>query len=645
MLAAVFLCAVSQLKTRLIVILLTDNTKRQTNMSKKNRKQGRAMTLGSRSAQASRSPMAGGSPSMGSPIGAIAGTQGGNPYNPIVKVEGPQQFYDEAKRLREAGFVEVPGFFGSPSPNGGPGSDYADYISSKLECSDGGKGSLPLLHVSSGIAINTETASGYKGSYITWGAGNRIPNVISLLCSLLPYTAAALKFNIDMCCGMGPRPMYSYTQYVGGNITHKTIPYDSADKLILGLIRDLQLQLVKLEEDHPELRDGAEPVNPTPVPIPEQSSPTRSLSPAMGGEPDSGVGSKSSAEQMRDDILRQINGLRRDLAVWQSTNAEVKSFLENNNLLQTFQQLYSDMLQFNLCFPEFELQRDYLVDTGRRDKRGNTITQSVPSSRWTPKIVGLRWLNAKAMRLEQMDDNRINHVFISNQWLSSPDQTVLTKESDFKIDALPALTYQSPAKDLERITRQAREQRTPRESRPTHIVMPVAYNEYGHNYYPVPAWYSVFSGDVFTYASLLISDRKKRRDNANVIGRILYLNDEYLQRLFLQRGDDTDEKKRKRFKEIVDDINNFLKNRDRMGEPLLAYTFKDSDGKVYKSWEIVEVEENSKATAEANKEELAEISSIILFAWGVVLADKERGAHHPRQLQDRTHRGRDSVAH
>ena len=149
------------------------------------------------------------------------------------------------------------------------------------------------------------------------------------------------------------------------------------------------------------------------------------------------------------------------------------------------------------------------------------------------------------------------------------------------------------------------------------MIMPVCYNEYGHPYYPIPAWYSIFSGDVYTYASLLISDRKKRRDNANVIGRILYLNDEYVQRLFMQRGDDTDEKKRKRFKEIVDDINGFLKNRDNMGEPLLAYTFKDSTGQVYKSWEIVEVQENNASQAEANKEELAEISSIILFTWGV----------------------------
>ena len=69
-------------------------------------------------------------------------------------------------------------------------------------------------------------------------------------------------------------------------------------------------------------------------------------------------------------------------------------------------------------------------------------------------------------------------------------------------------------------------------ARPTHVVMPVAYNEYGHPYYPVPAHYSAFSGDVYTYASMLVSDRKKRRDNANVIGRILYLNATYLQRLY-----------------------------------------------------------------------------------------------------------------
>ena len=509
----------------------------------------------------------------------------------VTVVHSREEFEREAQRLRDSGYTKVPGYLGGCHGDT-IRADYADYITAKLSCEANtgasGKTMLPLIHVSSGNAVPITAENGHKGNLMTWGLGNKVPNVISLLCSLLPYTAAALKFNIDLCTGMGPRPMYAYTQYVGGNITHKTVPYEDADKLILGLIRDLQLQLVKLETEHPELADGGDDLD------------------------------KSAAEQMRDDINQQIEDLRRDLAIWQQTNEEVQAFLQNNNLLQTFQQLYADMLQYNICFPEFELQQDYLVDSGRKDAQGKPVMKSVPASRWNPKVVGLKWRNAKTMRLEQMDNqNKINYVYISNQWLSSPEQTVITKDGDIKIDALPALTYQSPAADMERLARKSRKAYAAPGARPTRMIMPVCYNEYGHPYYPVPAWYSCFSGDVYTYASLLISDRKKRRDNANVIGRILYLNDEYVQRLFMQRGDDTDEKKRKRFKEIVDDINGFLKNRDNMGEPLLAYTFKDADGKVYKSWEIVEVEENTKSQAEANKEELAEISSIILFTWGV----------------------------
>lgn len=507
----------------------------------------------------------------------------------ITVVHSREEYEREAQRLRANGFIEMPNFLRGKAGDG-MSIDYGDFISSKLTCSESSGKSrvMPLLHVSSGIPMPVTAENGHKGSFMTWGWGNKIPNTISLLCSLLPYTAAALKFNIDLCLGMGPRPMYSYTQYIGGNITHKVIPYEDADKLILGQIRDLQLQLVKLESEHSELLEEPE----LKVTLSDGTAVERK---------------NSAAAQMRDDINKAIEQLRKDLAVWQTTNDEVKAFLKNNNLLDTFMHLYSDMLQFNICFPEFELQQTYLVDK-----------KEVAPNMWDPKVVGLKWRNAKTMRLEQMDEqNKINYVYVSNQWLATPEQTVITENSDFKIDALPALSYQSPATDLDRLARNARKANAGKADRPSRAVMPVVYNEYGHCYYPVPAWYSIFSGDVYTYASLLISDRKKRRDNANVIGRILYLNDEYVQRLFMQRGDDTDEKKRARFKEIVDDINTFLKNRDNMGEPLLAYTFKDAEGKVYKSWEIVEVQENNKAQAEANKEELAEISSIILFAWGV----------------------------
>ena len=499
----------------------------------------------------------------------------------VTVVTSRKEFEREAQRLRKEGFIEVPGFLGGSG--GTIQADYGDYISASLSCEQnaGEKGmvKLPILPMSSGGAIPIKAQNGYEGNMMSWGAGNKTPNVVSFFCSLLPYTAAALKFNIDMCCGMGPRPMYSYSQYVGGNITHKAIPYEDAGVLLKGWIRDLKRELQQISDNS----DDSE---------------------------------HSEYSDLSDDIREQIEALEKEYKAWEQTNAEVKVFLENNNLLQTFQQLYSDMLQYNICFPEFELQQTYLVES--TNAQGGTTKKPVPASQWSPKIVGLKWRNAKTMRLEQLTpQNRIEHVFISNHWLSSPEQTVITKDSDFKVDALPALSYQSPAADMERLARNARAVNAGKNARPTHVVMPVIYNEYGHPYYPVPAWYSVFSGDVYTYASLLIADRKKRRDNANVIGRILYLNDEYMQRLYHQRACTTDEEKKKLFNEVISSINQFLKNRDNMGEPLLAYTFKDADGKVYKSWEIVEVEENNKSQAEANKEELAEISSIILFAWGV----------------------------
>lgn len=556
----------------------------------------------------------------------------------VRQVSSLKEFKEASEELRSQGYHEVPGALGGGHA-GDPKADYGEFINSRLACKEDGKSGkavFPLLHVSSGYAQPVKAANGHEGSYITWGAGNRVPNIVSFFCSLSPYTAAALKFNIDLITGMGPCPMYSYTQYVGGNITHKTIPFETADKLILGMIRDLQLQLVKLESDHPELNEPDAGLSPEVLADGKRQS--RARGSQRGSEqpqkqppvqttpapPDSGGERKSAAAQMRDDINAQIESLRRDLAIWQQTVKEIfgdpeaktvteqVGFLGHNNLVQTFQQLYADMLQYNICFPEIELQQAYLdPDTGHE----------VKSFKWNPKAVGIKWRNAKTMRLEEMNvknKNKIEHVYTSNQWLSSPEQTLPPQDGDFKIDALPALDPQAPASDLEQLARDARRANVPKKRRPSHVVLPVRYNEYGHPYYPVPAWYSVFSGDVYTYASLLISDRKKRRDNANVIGRVLYVSDEYIQRMYIQRHLDTPEQRRKFFNdEIVKPINDFLKNRDNMGEPMLAYTFKDADGKVYKSWEIVEIVDNDKSLAEANKEELAEISSIILFAWGV----------------------------
>lgn len=514
---------------------------------------------------------------------------GGVVAAPVTRVKNLKEFREASQRLQSEGYTAVPGVLG-----GSHGSDaytWDDYISSRLECpaGDGGKdaavGHLPLLHVSSGTSMPVATRDKKKGSFITWGAGNRLPNVVSLLLSLSPYTAAALKFNIDLATGMGPRPMYQYTQYVGGNITEKKIRLEDAGTLLRGMKRDLQMQLFNLEKQTDEQQESQPQFSPG----------------FIGGDEE---GKSSVSEQLKTDLRKSIAELDQKISEWESTNKEVQEFLRANNLTQTYQQLYADMIKHNICFPCFELQQRYIDPDTRHQVSG---------SKWNPKITGLRYLNAKTVRLEKMDGGRINHVYISNQWLDNPGAT----GEDLDVDQIPALSEQSPTADMERLIRDARSRNAAPASRPTHIAMPVTYNEYGHPYYPIPAHYSVFSGDVYLYAMTMISDRKRRRDNANVIGRIIFISDEYLQRLYVQRECTTADKKRELFNSVIGEINTFLKNRDNMGEPLVAYTFIGADGKPYKSWEIVEIENASKSAAEANKEELAEISSIILFAWGV----------------------------
>jgi hypothetical protein len=181
----------------------------------------------------------------------------GDAYNPIRQVDNLKDFRKEAERLRGEGYAEVPGALGG-GRSGGIGIDYADYINAKLSCEanagTAGKGSLPLLHVTSGYAQPVTAENGHKGSYITWGAANRLPNVVSLLCSLSPYTAAALKFNIDLIAGMGPKPMYQYSQYVGGNLLNKQISYEYAGTLLKGWKIDILRQINDLKKDAANVR-------------------------------------------------------------------------------------------------------------------------------------------------------------------------------------------------------------------------------------------------------------------------------------------------------------------------------------------------------------------------------------------------------
>ena len=96
--------------------------------------------------------------------------------------------------------------------------------------------------------------------------------------------------------------MYRYTQYVGGNITTKEIPYSEASKLISGLIIDRLREIKNLENSDSSVF---------------------------------GTTAKSDNKALIEQLNKEIESLKADLTVWERTAPEVAEFQERNNLAQT----------------------------------------------------------------------------------------------------------------------------------------------------------------------------------------------------------------------------------------------------------------------------------------------------------------------
>ena len=519
----------------------------------------------------------------------------------LVKVQNADALRSATDELKSQGYfpVPMPNDFGHRKDSSGSQFGlWEDYIHAKLTCQEPGTTSASqqyaTVHLSSGVEQPTPDNLGTPGlGYMEWGIGNRNPNVVTLLREASPYTASAHRFNTDLCAGKGPRFVYAYVQYVGGNITEKRIAFKDAGVLIKGWIRDLKRELSTLEGGQ---NDGQN----------IEASKPRNNEGATIEAP-----SASANDDLAADIRKQIVTLEQEYDTWQKSNEFLTAFCERNNLPLTYLSLTEDMQDQNLCFAEITLNKRTLDEDGK----------NLPTSMWVPQVTGIRYRSAHTCRLERKDKNgRINFVYISSGFLD-PRQlssSATDKGEDvLEMIALPALDPQSPLTDLERIIRETRRANGSIRKRPTRFILPIAYPSAGRPYYPVPAWQSIFSGDIYEYLMTMISDRNKRRKNSNVIGRILYLNNEYMERLYFQNKADTPADKLEVFSKLREQINSFLMDRDNTGKPLVAYTFLGSDGKTYESWKIVEIEANNKQTAEANQKELAEISSIVFFAFGL----------------------------
>ncbi len=475
------------------------------------------------------------------------------------------QLQQRSEELKRQGYVPMrPGQYCRPNLNGTKTFSWGDYIHEQLVTAEATQpGSAPGT-TSARRQISTVFASsggenhgvpqnvGTDGlGFMEWGVGNRLPNIIWLLSRMSPFTAAGVDFIKKILVGHGPDAKYHYTQYVGGNITEKYIPYETAGVLLRGQIADLKSQ---------ETPDG-----------------------------------------------NAIKALESDLAEWERTNAQLQQFLADNDLMDTYLSMAGDMSLMSQCFVELQLNQRQLNDEGT----------PVPTSQWTPKVVGIKPRSIFTTRLERMDENyRINYAYLSNQWLDPTQNRTNSKPEDLKIAAVPFLPAQTAVKDLQRHVREARQQRVGRKARPTRFIM--SPRDFGGPYYADALWHSIFAGSIFEYAFTIVDDRLTRKHNSNVIGRVIYIHQDYLNALYKQQGESEHRKTPAEIQDqVFTDINNWLSNSDNAGQALISAIFTGPDGKEHKAWEIVEIETKANDQANADKTELQEISSIIFFAMGL----------------------------
>ena len=508
------------------------------------------------------------------------------------RVSNLQQYQKRSEELQREGYVAVKpdAFVGRSRHSHQQTFSWNDYVHSMLIqesntsaslSNNGARQQISTIFASSGSEDMTGVSNiGSKNlGFMDWGTGNRLPNLVWMLSRMSPFTAAGVDFIKRILVGHGPKPMYHYTQYVGGNITEKYIPYATAGVLLRGQIADLKAREAAARTEEQEAQNDT------------------IESPSLA------IPSPGSTEQDSEEM----KALKDALAKWEETQAFLRDFMDNNDLTDTYLAMAGDMALMSQCFCELQLNQRQL------DKNGKPVT----SQNWLPKIIGIKPRSIFTTRLERMDSNyKINYAYVSNQWLDATQYAFSVREEDTKVAAIPYLNSTSAVKDLQRKVREARQKNVSRKSRPTRFIM--SPRDYGGPYYAEALWHSIFAGSIFEYAFTIVDDRLTRKRNSNIIGRVIYIHQDYLNGLFRQQKDESKKKSQAELQqEIFESINTWLSNPDNAGQALISAAFTGADGKEHKAWEIVEIESKSNTQANADKTELQEISSIIFFAMGL----------------------------
>ena len=419
--------------------------------------------------------------------------------------------------------------------------------------------------------------------YIPWGPDNDLPNKIYNLVASLPYTAAAIKFLIDVTVGRGPKLMYKWARYAGGTVEEELVPYEHAGVLLRNRIRELRNELTRHNSDFSE-EGGEEGSQKTSSPPPGSAI---LWNDAIGSNPDN-----AGKEPEPGTLEYEISQLERDYKIWAGVLPEHERFVSENNLTLHFLECMTDYMHMDIYLPTvgFEIGK---------------------AGEWNPKIRAVDRIQDVCGRLEQMDSMlRVNYVYYSEKWRQ--DSTAELGGKD--IVAYPAVQNKTMLNGWRKIVE--KNKRTRVKERPSWVACPIRYPSMQNPYYPRPPWWSIFTSMVYNYASTLVVDKAIARENAVMWSKLIFIDQDYLARICDLEGAETTEEQEKIRNDIYNRVNKLLQNKENNGKSLMMDKYVAADGKtVHYSIEIVDVPQP--ASGADTKDELEEISSIIFFAFGV----------------------------
>lgn len=461
---------------------------------------------------------------------------------------------------------------GGDNPMGGPIADRgAETLFSSIE-----------LKQSVGQDANGNEIGTPNKGYIKYGTLDRLPLDIYRAAKALPYTAEGLRFLTDITVGRGPALMYPDI-----DDDEKLIPYERAGAKLKKRIAQLRALIKEQNAANAAVEETSNTAKPTNWSYtPEKVEYRVKKEPAPKNRWDSDD-SYANVGTLQDELQTLVE----DLKIWDKTNTEWTEFKKHNNLRRHWQECCEDLHHLDICYPTIGLE------------------QGKPTS-WQPKITKVGIIPGVCARMEEMDDRlRINYIYYSE--LFRHKNTV--QPTSAQIVAYPTLSIYSRYDDLQ--AQVDKNQRTKPADRPLWFCCPTSYSNGFSAYYPVPAWWSIFSSLVYKYATTLIFDKAVARQNSTMWGKLIFINMNYLQEYFAQVGAETLEDKKKVRIELVQKINKFLRDRSNNGKTCTLDSFIGNDGKtLINALEIVDVPVKSSADT---KDELEEISSIIFFALGL----------------------------